>query len=676
MPRILIKEYDETSPGTPSSYSNYSVLLTGFSGRKATDNDRVKPDSNGVYEFSSVQTFEDVIGLVSPKLYNAEESSDYEQNECIYHYGNQMAYELLKLGYSIIYKPIETVAFASTKQEDGTDLISHNEVTNYKNLITALNKLAKEDFWEIFKDKASYDFRFVSHGLLESGFGRKLGSVVDPETWEDLENIQKTKDYLAGIESEEKYNEKTIEDLKNYTGLVNDTDTKIYSTLENAKKGITGQLDDLRNTEDYLDLESEETYTNATIENLKKYIGLVNDKGEKIYSTLKNAKEGIEDQITELSTTINYLDGIESEEKYNEKTIEDLKNYTGLVNDKDEKMYSTLENAKKGINDQVTELSTKLDKSITDNTFNTGTFNTVNGCIANLALYNKDDADNSNKIPGRGDCTALIELDEVTYKSTTSDSRPEVLIIDAINDVSDINENNGKFCAMTVPSVTYKMSENKVFSDNKKFPGAFHYLACFANSLQLGFAEWYAAAGYTRGVSNYLVDYTTVKLGEIAVNALEPRYYDEPQKDYPKFACNVIANFRGSYYLWGNRTAQPLGKKGNLTNGDLVASSFLNIRQLCNTIKKQLYVACRTFTFDPNSDTLWVNFKNAITPTLEAMKADQGIRDYKVLKVIDDPKKATLKAKVRIIPIEAVEDFDLEIWLEDSFGETTALVKE
>jgi hypothetical protein len=59
------------------------------------------------------------------------------------------------------------------------------------------------------------------------------------------------------------------------------------------------------------------------------------------------------------------------------------------------------------------------------------------------------------------------------------------------------------------------------------------------------------------------------------------------------------------------------------------------------------------------------------------MKADQGIRDYKIVKVYEEnPKKATLKAKIRIIPIEAVEDFDLEVSLEDSFGETTAVVTE
>jgi hypothetical protein len=205
-------------------------------------------------------------------------------------------------------------------------------------------------------------------------------------------------------------------------------------------------------------------------------------------------------------------------------------------------------------------------------------------------------------------------------------------------------------------------------------PAAFHYLACFMSSLSSGFAEWYAAAGYTRGVSNYVVDHTSVKLGEIAINALEPRNIVN-HTEQPKFACNVIANFRGSYYLWGNRTAHKLGDANSVAEGDLTAHHFLNIRQLCTTIKKQLYVACRRFTFDPNSDTLWFNFVNAITPTLDRMKADQGIKDYKILKVFT-PAKATLKAKIRIIPIEAVEDFDLEVSLEDSFGETSAVVTE
>ena len=47
------------------------------------------------------------------------------------------------------------------------------------------------------------------------------------------------------------------------------------------------------------------------------------------------------------------------------------------------------------------------------------------------------------------------------------------------------------------------------------------------------------------------------------------------------------------------------------------------------------------------------------------MKADQGISDYKIIKVKSD-RKAFLSAIIRIVPIEAVEDFDISIYLEDS----------
>ena len=57
------------------------------------------------------------------------------------------------------------------------------------------------------------------------------------------------------------------------------------------------------------------------------------------------------------------------------------------------------------------------------------------------------------------------------------------------------------------------------------------------------------------------------------------------------------------------------------------------------------------------------------------MKADQGVRDYKIEKVYTD-KKATLKARIRIVPIEAVEDFLLEVSLEDSLGETAVTIAE
>ena len=57
------------------------------------------------------------------------------------------------------------------------------------------------------------------------------------------------------------------------------------------------------------------------------------------------------------------------------------------------------------------------------------------------------------------------------------------------------------------------------------------------------------------------------------------------------------------------------------------------------------------------------------------MKGDQGIRGYKISKVATD-KKALLVAKIRIVPIEALEDFDISVYLEDSLEGITISANE
>lgn len=568
MPRVRIKETVIASSDTSGFYSNYAVLITGFTGRDEKDAagniigtngpvtqefldaieqklidagkndtevqaelkkytlDSIQPDSNGVYEFTSADDFRKTIGLKGPKV----EVVEGARSRVEYHYGNQMAYELLKLGYPIVYRPIKTIK----DMDNGS-------------------------FWEIFKDKVNYDFRFVSHGLLTS------------------------------------------------------SEDKLIATL------------------------------NARLDSLQ---------------TAKNALEQIKSNAGEGATA----------DKLTEEFNKIFENYADFVDADGNKLYESFGEAETAITDSITMISEHELPEAEDNSITTAVINRINGFIANLAFYAVDSTTGepvSNV--GRGDCIALLELDEQTYLNQNSSETATAKIIEAINELTDINSQTGGYCALTVPSVIYKMTEDTNFDKNKKFPAAFHYLACFINSLNSGFAEWYAAAGYTRGTASYIIDKTTVKLGEVAINMLEPR--TQVDTSYPKFACNVITNFRGNYYLWGNRTTLEL--ESDSSSKELVASHFLNIRQLCTTVKKQLQVACRRFTFDPSSDTLWFNFVNAIKPTLEAMKADQGIRDYKIIKESVGAKKAAFKAKIRIIPIEAVEDFDLEVSLEDSFSDIT-----
>lgn len=596
MPRININEKDRTSPGTPGGYSNNTVLIAGLATRTAEDvREAMKddptlgyilPDDNDIFEFESADDFEKTIGLVAPIVYITEDEA--LEASLPVHYGNQMAYELLKMGYPVIY----------------INLGVPNRTNTATSVATLMKKLGEEDTWEIFKDKASYDFRFVSHGLLTSEEFAKSEDLVNLE-----KRVAKMRSFLPVFNKET-----DIQDKKDANGKV-ETDANgepIKETELEAKERI---------------------YQNAV-------------KLEQRYLTKNSAKAERE--------AIGYVESFI-------ETVEESAGYAQA-------------------NANIVALENSIKETIkaaaADN-FLPADFDKANAAIAKLAHYKAVTAsdgteDEMDVSSGRGDCIALIEIDEFKYIKKEQGKRPENQIVAAIKDMSDINADNGKYCACTVPSVVYNMTADERFGGNKKFPGAFHYLACFKNSLGLGFAEWYAAAGYTRGVSSYTIDHTSVKLGEVAIQALEPRNIKDQDED-PKFAVNVIANFRGSYYLWGNRTCHPLGEAAG--GNDLVASHFLNIRQLCTTIKKQLYVSCRRFTFDPNSDVLWINFKNSITPMLDRMKADQGIRDYKIEKVYTD-KKATLKAKIRIVPIEAVEDFLLEVSLEDAIGETAVTIAE
>ena len=273
---------------------------------------------------------------------------------------------------------------------------------------------------------------------------------------------------------------------------------------------------------------------------------------------------------------------------------------------------------------------------------------TANDRIRELAHFKNTDPDDS----GRGDCTALCDIDIDAYEGKTQ--------AEAIKGIEDAEKKfvASKYAALFAPYVIYAMAKDGDYEDNRKFPATFHYLACAAKAAE-NYNEWYAIAGYTRGVSDFSIESVGCKLGEDAVNALEPRWIDKVDK-----AVNIIVKIKNNYYLWGNRTAEALGKKDS-ENGNLRASHFLNIRQLCSTIKKQVYITCRRYTFDPNSDILWSNFCSAIRPLLEKMKADQGITDYKFVK-IKTKEKGVLKAKIRIVPIEAVEDFDISLTLEDS----------
>ena len=273
------------------------------------------------------------------------------------------------------------------------------------------------------------------------------------------------------------------------------------------------------------------------------------------------------------------------------------------------------------------------------------------------------DADLANEMiecaSRRGDATALINVPKAN-----SDTAEHIIAwLDTLDNkpfsVGEIEETPLKYASAWAGTFT--------FDDDKKlqveYPAYFYYLGCFAYYTR-NYADWYAMAGAVRGKWPYGKVTTSTSFGDADIAILQTRDLDTNDKGH--CSCNVIANIRPyGNIVWGNRTLHPIVKDEETQTAGLRASNFLNIRNLCSDIKKVVYRACRRFTFEPNTDTLWVRFCNEITPLLDRMKADQGIRGYRLIQQ-STPKKAVLKAIIRIIPVEAIEDFDITVELADS----------
>lgn len=250
---------------------------------------------------------------------------------------------------------------------------------------------------------------------------------------------------------------------------------------------------------------------------------------------------------------------------------------------------------------------------------------------------------------GRGDCTFLLDHTPNNKRSLLrSDGNSvfaKVTEFARTPRSNDYVEDSNTFAAMFTPYGIYETSEG-----DQMLPASFGYLAAYAKQANLT-NNWLATAGVDRGTVPYLKS-----LCQNVTNAIADSYTPRDS-----VSINPITNIKPyGLIIWGARTL-----KDNAKEGDLVATSFLNIRQITNDVKRQIWVAAKSLTFEQNSEILWIRFKSKITPLLDNMVNANGLSTYEIRRQKAD-KRATVKAVIRLYAIEPVEDWDITVELADS----------
>lgn len=336
------------------------------------------------------------------------------------------------------------------------------------------------------------------------------------------------------------------------------------------------------------------------------------------------------------------------------------RNSDGTINYNPIEIYNSFENIREAIKDR----GSYSVKYITTGGYPLfGDTSTAQDNVASF-LNMAGDVNNSTSSDARGDCVVLIDhinnpnlpligsIDNNGTEIKSIYSQVKEYFGDSDNqEVATTNIAYAEYGAMFTPYASYNCVTMPAGSQTQVMPASFAYLISLAKSLHYN-PSWLAIAGVTRGlVPNIISLATKQRLSNAIADSYQPRN---------GVAINAITDIKPyGLTIWGNRTL-----KNNKANGNLTATSFLNIRNMVSDVKKIIFRTCQKCMFEQNNDILWINFQAQITPTLEQMISGSGLSGYKIIKGTTT-EKAKLVATVILYPLYALESIEVEVRLED-----------
>lgn len=267
----------------------------------------------------------------------------------------------------------------------------------------------------------------------------------------------------------------------------------------------------------------------------------------------------------------------------------------------------------------------------------------------------------------RGGCIAILDCKE-TYTATSTDTIASLIQKDIAKIVTNLEDSQTSFATAFAPWGKFDSAMVGSAYKDSYFPGSFAYLMAFANStIANKNPDGFAAAGNARGVIPGYVE-PKYKFDEVDINVLQRKTATSTDlNDIAGVAVNPICYIRTlGNVVWGNRTLKPNTSEVEIKS-KLTWGSFLNIAHIVCDITDKAWLASKKYTFEQNNDVLWVNFKSEITPLLDKLQSGSQILASRMIKLKSEG-RGRLEAQIDITPIEAVEDFKINVNLTDSIS--------
>lgn len=224
------------------------------------------------------------------------------------------------------------------------------------------------------------------------------------------------------------------------------------------------------------------------------------------------------------------------------------------------------------------------------------------------------------------------------------------------------NAEHTEFGTMFTPWADYTCSTLPARLAVQPMPASFGYLKCMASAIKTS-PNWLAMAGVARGKVPGIVELNTK---ELLSNIIAEEYQPKYGQDNQVISVNAITNIKPyGLTIWGNRTLKSVNEAGT------TATNFLNIRNMVSDIKKLSYRTAKSLMFEQDTESLWLRFKGGVSPLLEQLKSGGGISEYKIIrgttKFNGKPlTKGEIAAVIKIIPVYAVEYFEITVVLADN----------